>query len=569
MPPPLASRALLFSIRRHTWTFAGSGQFRAVAGNPVHIEIRGCPLCRGASTAEPVCDFYAAIFERLFQTLVSPAAHAEETECEAEGGAACRFEIARRRRLICLKAFGGGMDRTRAKVRAVLDPIVAKYLHLRVPRYTSYPTAPHFSQAAGEGEVRNWFGALDAKTQLSLYLHIPFCQEMCLYCGCNMRVVARYDPVSAYVARLLDEIHSVASALPSRMTVCHVHWGGGTPNILAPDDFAQIDEALRTRFDFAEDTEIAVETDPRTLTADTIAALVNMGCNRISMGVQEFDVCVQQAINRVQPFDLVARATEDLRAAGIAAINFDLMYGLPHQTCETLVGTIDRSVTLQPGRIALFGYAHVPWMAKNQRLIDESKLPDAVARFEMAEAAGGRLAALGYDRIGIDHFALPHDSLSQTAATGRLRRNFQGYTDDRCGALLGFGASAISSLPDGYSQNIVEPGGYTRSEAEGALPIAKTLRLTAEDKLRRAIIERLMCDFSVDLQQILRQFGMRVSTIQASIDGMRPFIAEGLVQMEGSRVRIADAGRPLARVIAASFDAYLVPDSIVKRHATV
>jgi oxygen-independent coproporphyrinogen-3 oxidase len=311
-----------------------------------------------------------------------------------------------------------------------MDQAVSKYIGARVPRYTSYPTANHFSAQIGETDVRGWLGGIPEAAPLSLYLHIPFCRKMCWYCACNMKLAARYEPVAAYVERITAEIHLIADAIPGCRRVTHIHWGGGTPTVLSSEDFARVDQALRDRFDIASDADIAVEIDPRTLTEDAVETLRTIGCNRASLGVQEFDIGVQKAINRIQPCETVEEVTNWLRMKGITAINFDLMYGLPHQTSQMLSDTIRRAIRLEPDRIALFGYAHVPWVAKNQRMIETAAIPGADARFEMAEAASDLIQSLGYRRIGIDHFARPDDSLSRAARSGHLRRNFQGYTAD-------------------------------------------------------------------------------------------------------------------------------------------
>lgn len=446
---------------------------------------------------------------------------------------------------------------------------VRRYLGARVPRYTSYPTAPQFSGEIGADTVRGWLAALSPGANLSLYLHVPFCARMCWYCGCNMRLVARYAPVAEYVERLIAEIHLRADALGHRHSLSHIHWGGGTPTTLSPEDFARVDAAIHERFDIADDAEIAVEIDPRTLDEPTVAALARMGCNRASLGVQEFDPGVQVAINRIQPFEMVETVCGWLRGAGISALNFDLMYGLPHQTPEMLAGTVEQAVRLAPSRLAVFGYAHVPWMAKNQRRIDEAALPGGEARFEMAALAGELLTARGYQAIGIDHFARPEDSLAVAAREGRLRRNFQGYTTDQAGALVGLGASSISALPQGYAQNVVQTNDYLRAIDAGALPVARGLALSPADLWRRAVIERLMCDFAVDLEAIALRFGLSESEFAEDFARLRPLAADGLVQIDGSQIHITPEGRPLARVVAAAFDVYLAGHDGVKRHATV
>ncbi|HKJ63321.1 MAG TPA: oxygen-independent coproporphyrinogen III oxidase [Hyphomicrobiales bacterium] len=451
----------------------------------------------------------------------------------------------------------------------MMDKSVSKFMHMRVPRYTSYPTAPHFTPQVGEPDVRAWLNEIPPETRLSLYLHIPFCSKMCWYCGCNMRLAARYEPIAAYVDQLIEEIRLVAAALPRRHTVSHIHWGGGTPTTLRPEDFARIDDVLRKHFDIAPETEIAVEIDPRTLSEDIVGTLARIGCNRASLGVQEFNESVQQAINRVQPFEVVETVTHWLRDYGIGAVNFDLMYGLPHQTMAMLLQTVWHAIRLKPDRIALFGYAHVPWMAKNQRMIEEKALPGAAGRIQMAETAGDLIENFGYRRIGIDHFALPDDSLAVAAETGKLRRNFQGYTTDTADALIGFGASSISALPAGYAQNVTETGAYMRAVEGGYLPVAKGVRLTQDDLLRRDLIERLMCDFQVDIGQICARYGISINDLSEALDRLEPFLADGLLERSGDLFRITGHGRPVTRVIASAFDAYLAVPAEEVRHASL
>lgn len=450
-----------------------------------------------------------------------------------------------------------------------MDKSIEKFLHMRVPRYTSYPTAPNFSPQIGEPDLRAWLAQLPQHLRLSLYLHIPFCRKMCWYCGCNMRVVARYDPIADYIERLIGEIRLIAAALPRRHIVSHIHWGGGTPTAIKPDDFARITQVLHYHFDIASDAEIAVEIDPRTLHADMPAALANIGCNRASLGVQEFDRSVQEAINRVQPFEMVERATNDLRTHGVKSINFDLIYGLPHQTRATLTRTVGLATQLRPERIALFGYAHVPWMAKNQRMIDEDALPDTALRTEMAEMTADLIESAGYRTIGIDHFALPGDSLAAAADSGRLKRNFQGYTSDTADALIGFGASAISALPQGYVQNVTETRAYMRAIDARRLPVAKGVELTRDDLLRRHLIERLMCDFQVDIGQSCAEFGLPIADLGAAIDRLQPFLDLGLVRLSGNRLFISRHGRSITRVVASIFDAYFTDPAQAQRHASL
>jgi oxygen-independent coproporphyrinogen-3 oxidase len=445
-----------------------------------------------------------------------------------------------------------------------MDPVIAKHASRRVPRYTSYPTAPHFAHM-DEGAWRGWLGAIPQDAPLSLYLHVPFCRKVCWYCGCNMKLAAREAPVRAYAATLGKEVRLLADALPGRRAVSHIHWGGGTPTAMPADCMREVMGALRAAFDVAPRAEIAVEIDPRTLEDGMAWALGDMGFTRASLGVQEFDATVQAAINRVQPFETVARAVENLRASGVSAINFDLMYGLPHQTVETVEATVERAVDLNPSRIAIFGYAHVPWMAKNQRMLPEDALPDADARFAQAEAAARLLIAHGYERIGLDHFALPSDAMAHAAHDGRLRRNFQGYTDDRAEHLLGLGATSIGRTPDGYVQNIAETGAWSRAVEAGRLPVERGVALKGDDRLRAAVIERLMCDMEVDLAATAFAHGEGAGYFSAELSALRPFVDDGLVELSHGRVRVAERGRPALRAVAAVFDAYL--DSGAGRHA--
>ena len=450
-----------------------------------------------------------------------------------------------------------------------MGPGIAKYFSARVPRYTSYPTAPHFSAEVDAKRYETWLSRIDPRSELSLYLHVPFCRRMCWYCGCNMRVIARYSPVTSYVGAIIREIELAARVLPQGISVRHIHWGGGTPTALAPEDMIRIAETLQRQFNILDKAEIAVEIDPRTFTPGNAAALGKIGCTRASLGVQEFDEKVQTAINRVQPIGMIEKTLGLLRERGVKAVNFDLMYGLPHQTPETLKNTVEQAATLNPDRIALFGYAHVPWMAKNQRMIPEEALPTPLMRYEQAKVAGDALAGQGYVKIGLDHFARPEDSLAVALREGRLHRNFQGYTDDEAGAIVAFGASAISALPDGFAQNIVETGAYARAVNSGALPIAKGVAFRGEDKLRGAIIERLMCDMEVDLEDIRRRYAPDRGNFRDEMSQLRGLAQEGLCTLEGNRVRVPDEARLALRVVCSVFDAYLAQNTELRHAAAV
>ncbi|MCW5699682.1 MAG: oxygen-independent coproporphyrinogen III oxidase [Rhodospirillales bacterium] len=442
---------------------------------------------------------------------------------------------------------------------------VAERYDLRVPRYTSYPTAPHFSDAVDEATYRDWLGSLDAGQELSLYFHIPFCDSMCWFCACYTKIVQRYEPIHDYLGVLHREIDLVADALPARLCARHLHWGGGSPTLLTPEDWLSLIGALRRRFDVADDAEIAIELDPRDTTAEYVAALATAGVNRVSIGVQDFDSDVQAAINRIQPFEVVERVRSWLRRHGIDRVNLDLMYGLPRQTTAHVLDMVDKAVSLDPARLALFGYAHVPWMKSHQRMIDEAELPDASARLEQLLAASERLQQHGYHAIGLDHFARPDDELSLALEQGRLHRNFQGYTTDEARVLLGFGASAIGQLPQGYAQNLSPLRDYRRHVEEGRLPIARGFRLSPDDRLRAEVIERLMCDLGVDLKVVCDRYDRSVAELTSSIDALASLVDDGVVHVDDGHISISERGRPFVRLVAAAFDTYLATGQ--KRHS--
>ncbi len=350
-----------------------------------------------------------------------------------------------------------------------------------VPRYTSYPTAPHFTKEVDNDVYANWLSGFKADDNLSLYIHIPFCDRLCWFCGCNTKQTLKYAPVQAYLKRLYKEIEMVAAKLPHRLNVVSLHLGGGSPTLLQADDFARLREVLLTHFDFADDVEISIEIDPSDVTSDQIKGMVDFGLTRASIGVQDFSEVVQKAINRPQSFEITRDVVEALRSHGIKSVNLDVLYGLPHQTTERLMDTVAKTAYLQPDRIALFGYAHVPWMKTHQKMIDEAALPDTVERFEHAMKAADALVDAGYDRVGFDHFALPHDKMAIAAHDGTLRRNFQGYTVDPADAMIGFGGSAIGQNRHGYIQNVVPTGQYQAMIDKGELAVGKGYELTDED----------------------------------------------------------------------------------------
>jgi oxygen-independent coproporphyrinogen-3 oxidase len=431
-----------------------------------------------------------------------------------------------------------------------------KYLQARVPRYTSYPTAVQFGRQVDAATYAAWLAELPPAAPVSLYLHVPFCPELCLYCGCNTAAVRRYGPVEAYVELLEREIDAVGAIAGAR-AIAHLHWGGGTPTMLSLPDFAKLMDLLRRKFSFAAGAEIAIEIDPRRMTRHHAAALTEQGITRASLGVQDFDERVQRAVSRVQTFAQTSRVVEWFREAGTAGINLDLMYGLPYQTAATLTKTIAQAAELGADRIALFGYAHVPWMKRHQRLIAEAALPGSEQRFAQSQAAGEQLAGAGYVPIGLDHFAKRDDLLARRHREGRLHRNFQGYTTDEAEILIGFGASAIGSLPQGYVQNFASGAAYRAAIGTGLLATSRGIALTAEDRLRRDVISHLMCDLRVDLAEICATHGVTIDHFAAGLARLDEFAAEGLLERTGAQIRLPEHSRPFVRVVCAVFDQYL------------
>lgn len=472
----------------------------------------------------------------------------------------------------CASSYTGHRERPGAPVRhliwikesvtaALYDPNMphqhSTHHERRLPRYTSYPTAPHFSAEIGADAYRDWLGTVEPGTPVSLYLHIPFCNELCWFCGCNTRVVRNADIITRYAERLMDEIDLVATALPANLPVGQVHFGGGSPNALRPETLAQVMAKIDDCFRLGPDTEVAVELDPRSTDESFIHACASAGITRASIGVQDLNPEVQQAINRIQPTELISRVMTQLRNAGVRDLNLDLMYGLPHQTTGGVLNTVAQAVKLHPARIALFGYAHVPWMKAHQKLIDEAWLPDAAERVRQFEAATKALLAAGYEPVGMDHFARPDTPLGRAGMAGKLQRNFQGYTTDRADVLLGFGASAIGMLPQGYIQNTPDVRAWEEAIEAGTFPICKGIAIDDDDRLRRAVIERIMCDMAADLADIADRYGDRGHDWSPELAALRELEKDGLVELDGPSLHIQPDNRQLVRVVASVFDRYL------------
>lgn len=434
-----------------------------------------------------------------------------------------------------------------------MTPDLVRRMSAPVPRYTSYPTAPHFSSSVGSSEFADGLSRLTPSQALSLYVHIPFCAQLCWYCGCNTKATRNTDTIQHYLEHLLTEILKVAALVPGDRPSSHIHWGGGSPNSLSAAQIRTLSETLRTSFRIGPETEFAVEMDPRWLDDDQIRAFADSGVNRASIGVQDFNPEVQTAINRVQSVEMTKRAVDALREAGVRGVNIDLVYGLPHQTRDSVANTIGEVIRLDPDRIALFGYAHLPSRAKHQSMIDETTLPGSVERFGQSRRAQRLLVDAGYVAIGLDHFARPQDPL----ATGDIKRNFQGYTTDKAEALIGVGASSISHLPTGYFQNAVPRQDYERRVETTGLATVKGILLSDDDRMRGSVIERLMCDFEFSRSSLRDAFGERAVSVIEEAEQLVASDQEGLVEKTSDGFRVTKRGQPFVRAIASCFDAYL------------
>ncbi|MBI1403392.1 MAG: oxygen-independent coproporphyrinogen III oxidase [Porphyrobacter sp.] len=412
-----------------------------------------------------------------------------------------------------------------------------------VPRYTSYPTAADFGPLE-ESAVEQAIAA--ATGDVSLYLHIPFCEKICYYCGCNTGASGRRERVETYLTALHQELATVASLLPEGARVRRIAFGGGSPNAIATHEFLALVEALHDHFPLCA-PEWSIELDPRSLTADWGEVVREVGITRASMGVQTFAPHCQKAIGREQSLAMICRSVDWLRSGGVTSLNFDLMYGLPHQTEVDLEDSLEHTRMLGADRVAVFGYAHVPHLVARQNMIPEAALPGAEARFAMAAHAHAFLTARGYDAIGFDHFALPHDPLARATRQGQLRRNFQGFTDDPAEVLIGMGATAISGFPDLLAQNEKHNGRYRALSAQGLLSARHGIVRSGRDRLRGEVIEALLCRGEARLSPcMLADLG----------DRLAPFAARGLAALSGESLRILPDGLPYARVIAALFDTY-------------
>lgn len=446
------------------------------------------------------------------------------------------------------------------------------------PRYTSYPPAPHFSvdfgaddflaqlrertsRGSGRGGVEVAATPSARQTsELSLYVHLPFCRSLCYYCGCHMLVTARRERIDEYVQYLKLEIDLIAKELAEANTVVQLHWGGGTPTYLSPPQIGELMTHLRRRFDFAPKAEISLEADPRGLTTAHLQAARESGFTRLSLGVQDFDERVQKAINREQSIEMVESVTETARRLGFSGINYDLIYGLPHQSVAGFSETITQVLRLRPDRISLFSYAHVPWKKRHQRVIQEDSLPSSAEKTRIFLRAQQRLTVeAGYRYIGLDHFALPGDPLIEAMERGTLQRNFQGYSTHGGADLVGLGISAISRVGDAYAQNVLDLRDYYAALDLGRPATARGYRMTDDDLLRDEVIARLMCRHEIDVRPVEAGYEIDFWTYFAdSLRELRDLEADGIVVLEPSSIRVTETGRFFIRNVAMAFDAHLM-----------
>ncbi|MDA3860701.1 MAG: oxygen-independent coproporphyrinogen III oxidase [Melioribacteraceae bacterium] len=432
------------------------------------------------------------------------------------------------------------------------------------PRYTSYPTAPHFNEGFSNEqylsaiEVNN---SQDNKTPVSLYFHVPFCDTLCYFCGCNMIISNNRSRIANYVDYIKKEILLLKKQLADDRLVTQLHWGGGTPTHLNPDEISDLLSFINSNFNFANSIEASCEIDPRELTFEHLKALREGGFNRISMGVQDFTHKVQVAVNRIQPEDITRQAVDWVRELGFKSINLDLMYGLPHQTLESFSKTLEKIIDISPDRIAVFNYAHVPWMKKHMELIKPEDLPTPDEKLQILKYTIERLTDAGYVFIGMDHFAKPDDELAIALNEKKLYRNFQGYSTQAGTDLYALGITSISQFGNIYSQNIKTEKEYFNKVDSGILPLAKGYFMSNDDVLRRDVIMRLMCDFELDFKTFEDKYDIVFKEyFSKGLEKLKYFLPDNLVIIEDDNVKVTEMGRLLIRNIAMSFDAFLEDD---------
>ena len=438
--------------------------------------------------------------------------------------------------------------------------LVRKY-NVPGPRYTSYPTAPQFTEATSPALLTEAIRRdnQDARRPLSLYFHLPFCETLCWFCGCTTVITLKRDAASVYLDYLENELALIQPFLNPSRRVAQMHFGGGTPTFLPPAVIRRLGAAIHSRFTFAADSENCVEVDPRRITRDHVRAFRELGCNRASLGVQDTNPAVQLAVHRVQPMAVTGQAFEWMRAEGYHSISIDLIYGLPHQTAESFARTIDEVLTLQPDRLAVFSYAHVPWIKPSQRIFEkQANLPSTEEKLKMLATAVRKLTEAGMVYIGMDHFARANDELAIAQREGTLQRNFQGYSTHAGASIYGFGMSSISQTEDSYRQNLKELPAYYSGLDAGRLPLERGLILSDEDRLRRQVIMRIMCDRRINYANLSQRLGVDFQDKFArEIESLADLEADGLLHRDGGGFVVTGVGALLIRIIAMRFDAYL------------
>jgi oxygen-independent coproporphyrinogen-3 oxidase len=429
------------------------------------------------------------------------------------------------------------------------------------PRYTSYPTAPQFNESFKHEQyldeiIKTNYG--ENLPDLSLYYHIPFCDTLCYFCGCNMLVTRNRDRVKEYVRYLKKEIDMIRTYVLTDRKVTQLHWGGGTPTHLNPDEITDLVSYIKQSFSFSQDAEEGCEIDPRGLNREHLEALRNGGFNRVSMGVQDFNEKVQKAVNRIQPEDITRQTVQWVRELGFHSINLDLIYGLPFQSVETFADTVDRVIDISPDRIAVFNYAHVPWMKKHMALIHPEDLPVPEEKLQILKTTIEKLTSAGYVFIGMDHFAKPEDELTIALKERKLYRNFQGYSTHAGTDLYAMGITAISQLQHIYAQNYKTEKEYITALDNEIFPVTRGYKLNDDDILRRFVIMRLMCDFELDIKKVESQFNIDFKNYFAwGLDNLKEMIEDELVEVSDSKITVTEMGRLLIRNIALNFDGYI------------
>jgi oxygen-independent coproporphyrinogen III oxidase len=425
----------------------------------------------------------------------------------------------------------------------------------RVPRYTSYPTAPHFGGSVGPAKFGQWIGEVPAGSDISLYLHVPFCRRLCWFCACRTQGTVSDDPVRAYAAVLKTEIELLRAHLAPGVRLSRLHWGGGTPTMLPPDLMRDLAAAIFDVVPMGPGAEFSVEIDPNEIDAARLDALAQSGMNRASIGVQDFDPEIQKVIGREQSYELTQEVARMIRARGVQSLNADILYGLPHQTDARIADSVNKLLALAPDRVALYGYAHVPWMSRRQQMIPSDAMPTPQERLGLFEVARQLFLRDGYDEIGIDHFARPSDGMAIAARNGTLRRNFQGYTDDTSPVLIGLGASSISRFPQGFAQNASGTADHTRAIRAGQFSSHRGHVFSDEDRLRGRIIEALMSDFHVSRAEILRDHVVVADRLQAMFQTAAVAFPD-MVVLDDTGLTIPPHAKPLTRMVARVFDGY-------------